>query len=68
MPDNKTQPVTIPVPAAGRVIGVGRDASFRAARAGEIPMIKVGRRHVVPVAKLAQMLGISPAEVVERAL
>lgn len=48
---------TISVEDAGRVLGVSRGSSYRAANRGEIPTLKLGQRLVVPVAKLKQLLG-----------
>jgi hypothetical protein len=44
--ETKTEsPFTESVPTVGkRLYGLGRDASYQAARAGIIPVIKVGRR------------------------
>lgn len=50
--------LTITVPEAGEYYGLGRDAAYRAAAAGEIPSLKIGRRVVVPVAKMLEQLGI----------
>jgi hypothetical protein len=44
-------------PDAGGALGIGRSSTYKAARAGEIPTIRLGRRLVVPVAKLRAMLG-----------
>lgn len=49
-------PLTITVPEAGRLLGIGRDAAYRAAERGEIPTLKLGRRIVVPVPKLMALL------------
>lgn len=51
--------LTVPVPAAGRVLGLGRDAAYGAAARGEIPTLRFGRRLVVPVQALLEMLGLS---------
>ena len=37
------------VPAAGAMIGLGRQASYEAAKRGEIPTLKFGRRLIVPL-------------------
>ncbi len=51
------QPKTISVPQAGRVyLGIGRDASYEAARRGDIPVIKIGRLLRVPVIAMERML------------
>lgn len=55
-----TQP-TVDVPLAGRVLGIGEAAARRAAHAGEIPSIKVGRSYRVPTAKLREMLALPPS-------
>ena len=39
-----------------RVLGVGRTAAYDAARRGEIPTIRVGRRLLVPAAALDRLL------------
>lgn len=52
---------TVTVPEAGSFLGLGRDASYRAAEAGEIPTLRFGRRLVVPVPRLLTLLGYEPA-------
>jgi bifunctional DNA-binding transcriptional regulator/antitoxin component of YhaV-PrlF toxin-antitoxin module len=48
---------TITVPEAGReYFGLGRNASYEAARRGEIPTIKIGRLLRVPVVALERKL------------
>jgi excisionase family DNA binding protein len=44
------------VPETGKVLRIGRDAAYRAAAAGEIPTLRIGRRIVVPVPALLDML------------
>jgi hypothetical protein len=51
------EPKTISVPEAGREwFGLGRNASYEAARRGEIPTIKIGRLLRVPVVALERKL------------
>lgn len=38
---------TLTVAEAGRVLGLGRDAAYRAAKRGDLPVIHVGPRRVV---------------------
>lgn len=45
------------VPEAGAVLGLGRSASYEAARRHEIPVLRLGRRQVVPVPRLLALLG-----------
>jgi hypothetical protein len=47
---NEDEPLAISVPAAGAEIGLGRNASYEAARRREIPTLRFGRRLVVPLA------------------
>jgi excisionase family DNA binding protein len=56
MPKKKITRETCDVPLAGRRLGLGRNASYEAARRGEIPTIKIGRRLLVPIAALDRML------------
>jgi excisionase family DNA binding protein len=49
------------VPQAGRLLGLGRNAAYDAARRGEIPTIKLGRLLRVPKAALHKLVGIEPA-------
>ena len=51
------QSKTISVPQAGRTyLGIGRDASYDAARRGDIPVIRIGRLLRVPVVAMERML------------
>jgi hypothetical protein len=48
---------TMNVPEAGaRYFGLQRDASYDAAKRGDIPVIKIGRTLRVPIAALERML------------
>lgn len=51
-------PATITVEEAGRILGISRSAAYRAAKRGEIPTLRIGRRLVVPAAIFFRMLGI----------
>jgi excisionase family DNA binding protein len=53
---------TISVPEAGKLLGLGRDASYKAAAANEIPTLLFGRRRRVPTAPLRRMLGLDASE------
>lgn len=50
--------VTIEEVAA--LLGLGRTAAFEAAKRGEIPTIRVGRKVLVPVEPLVRLLGAGP--------
>jgi hypothetical protein len=49
---------TTTIPKAGAVLGIARNASYDAARRGEIPTLKFGSRYRVSTARLRQMLGL----------
>ena len=49
--------VTLTVDETARLLGVGRSAVYEAARRGELPSRRVGRRVVVPVPALLVWLG-----------
>jgi hypothetical protein len=54
---------TIDVPTAGRLLGIGRDAAYAAAAAGQIPVLKLGGRRLrVPVPRLLALLGVDSSE------
>ena len=47
---SKTKPRTMSVPEAGRhYFGIGRDASYQAAKRGDIIMMQVGKLQRVPI-------------------
>jgi excisionase family DNA binding protein len=47
---------TLTVEAAAKVLGIGRNNAYEAAKRGEIPTIKIGGRILVPRAALERML------------
>lgn len=53
----QTQSRVLGVEQAGRMLGLGRSAAYEAVRRGEIPTLRLGRRLVVPRARLAALLG-----------
>ena len=54
------------VPQAGRLLGLYRNSAYEAARRGEIPTLRIGRRLVVPRAALDHLLA-NPMVRAERA-
>lgn len=48
---------TVTVTEAAKILGISRGSAYEAARTGQIPVIRVGRRLLVPTAPLAAMLG-----------
>jgi hypothetical protein len=52
------------VPTAGAILaGLGRDESYRAVKRGKfpVPVIRVGRRMIVPVQPILDLLGLDQA-------
>ena len=47
---------TTTIPEAAKRLNIGRNQAYDAARKGEIPAFRVGRRWIVPTAALDQML------------
>ena len=47
---------TLSICEAGKVLGIGRSAAYEAARKGELPVLKIGRRLLVPVVALERLL------------
>lgn len=53
---------TVSVDEAAAILGVSRGSAYAAVRAGTIPSVRVGRRLLIPTARLAALLGLSTAE------
>jgi excisionase family DNA binding protein len=49
-------PETLSVPEAGRRLGLGKNASYDAARRGELPVLRFGRKLRVPIVAFERML------------
>jgi excisionase family DNA binding protein len=47
---------TLTVEEAARVLGISRSSAYEAARRGELPIVRIGRRYVVPRAALERLL------------
>lgn len=56
-------PPTITVEQAGEVPGISRRSAYRAATTGELPTIRLGRRLLVPTARLLDLLGLPAGQV-----
>jgi len=52
----RSEPETYSVPEAGRIVGLGRNSSYEAARRGELPVLHFGRILRVPRVALQRML------------
>ncbi len=59
---------TYTVPEAAEALGIGRNAAYEAARTGQLPTIRIGKRILVPVAALERMLSVEQRKEPEKAL
>lgn len=60
------QGMTMSVPEAGRLLGLSRNSAYDAARRGEIPVLRFGRKLRVPRVALERLLsgkGAAPNEI-----
>jgi excisionase family DNA binding protein len=51
-----TQRLTITVEQAAVVLGIGRGLAYALAASGSLPVVRLGRRMVVPLARLEALL------------
>jgi len=54
--------VVYTVPEAGRLLGLSRNGSHEAAKRGQIPTIRIGRRLLVPKVPFHRMLDVAGTE------
>lgn len=72
MNSQQVQPLTVRIPEACRITGIGRSKLCELIKAGEISIVKVGTITLVPVESLRRFLGsevearpVGPATVAE---
>lgn len=58
MNSTHAQPLTVRIPEACRITGIGRSKLYELINAGEIRIVKVGTITLVPVDSLRQYLGL----------
>ena len=51
-----TEKLTISVNEAAKILGISRNAAFAACRNGSIPTLKIGKRILIPKAKLLALI------------
>lgn len=51
---------TLSISEAAKTLGIGRSAAYEAARTGELPTIRIGKRILVPIAALDKLLACEP--------
>ncbi len=54
----KPKRLTMSVTEAAKRLGIGRNQGYEAARSGQIPTIKIGKRLLVPTGALDRLLGV----------
>jgi excisionase family DNA binding protein len=47
---------TLTVEEAAKMLGIGRSSAYEAVRKGELPVIRIGRRYVVPKVAIDRLL------------
>lgn len=52
----RVERLTYSVPEAAALLGISRTVAYQAARSGDIPAVRIGRRLVVPRPALERML------------
>jgi len=55
--EDKQRRETFSVPEAAEILGISRSSAFQAAAKGQLPVIRLGKRLLVPRAALERMLG-----------
>jgi excisionase family DNA binding protein len=55
----KDLPPTLSVEQAGEMLGIPRATAYRAATKGQLPTFRIGRRLLVPTARLLDLLGLA---------
>jgi excisionase family DNA binding protein len=58
-PQHPELPVLLQVEQACALLGISRSAGYRAATAGDLPILRLGRRIYVPTVQPLAMLGLS---------
>jgi len=56
------EPGTITIPEAAAKLGISRISAYKAAQLGQLPVLRIGKRLVVPKAPLERILAGSPTE------
>jgi excisionase family DNA binding protein len=54
--NEKVVPKTLSIDEAAKMIGIGRNLAYEAARCGQLPAIRIGRRYRIPITALQRFL------------
>ncbi len=69
LPDPHVQPTMDIWPQTGQLLGLSRQSTYDAASRGEIPIIRIGRRILVPTMAIYRLLQVDePTAAVVRAI
>ena len=60
-------PLTLTVEQTAKLLGIGRSTAYELVRSGDIPSLRLGRRIVVPLCRIADKLG-APTDAVAAAV
>ena len=52
----ETERLTYKIEEAGRLLGIGRNQAYEAAKSGQLPTIKIGKRLLVPKVAFDRLL------------
>lgn len=58
--DLRRLPPTVSVTEAAGLLGISRASAYQGCRSGEIPVLKIGHRFLVPTSRLLQLLEGGP--------
>lgn len=53
--------LTVTIPEAAKILGIGRALAYTAASTGDLPTVRIGRRILVPVSRLNTLLDSGPS-------
>lgn len=59
----ESEKLTLSVDETAKILGVGRNSAYEAIARGEIPVIRVGKRLLVPKAALEKLLSGNQEEI-----
>jgi excisionase family DNA binding protein len=51
-----TERQTLKIEEAAKILGISRNTAYEAVKSGQVPIVKIGRRLLVPRAALERML------------
>jgi excisionase family DNA binding protein len=53
-----SEPLVLTVEQAARLLGISRGLAYQGVRDGSIPSISIGRRRLIPTARLLELVGV----------